>query len=74
MEKLEINKNGILVRKTKHRVQVVLPAKYKKVVYEELHEKMEHLSAVRVVQLAQERFYWPYLASDGCHYIQHVCK
>ena len=73
-KKLEINKNGILVRKTKHRVQVVLPEKYKKVVYEELHEKMGHLSAERVVQLAQERFYWPYLASDVCHYVQHVCK
>ena len=52
-------------------VQVVLPEKYK-VVYEELHEKMGHLSAERVVQLAQERFYWPYLASDVGHYVQHV--
>ena len=56
-KKLEINENGILVRKTKHRVQVVLPEKYEKVVYEELHEKMGHLSAGRVVQLARERFY-----------------
>ena len=43
-------------------------------VYEELHGKMGHLSSERVVQLAQERFYWPYLAKDIHHYVDHVCQ
>ena len=71
---LEFNKDGILTRKTKHRTQLVLPAKYKQLVYEELHEKMGHLGGERVIQLAQERFYWPHLAEDIQHYVQNVCQ
>ena len=73
-KKLEINGDGILVRKTKHRRQVVLPEKYRKVVYEELHEKMGHVGAERVIQLTQERFFWPYLAKDVQFYVQNVCQ
>ena len=72
-KQLEINKEGILIRKTKHRIQLVLPEKYKKMVFEELHEKMGHLSAERVIQLARDRFYWPFLAQDVEHYVQNVC-
>ena len=71
---LEINEHGVLIRKTKHRTQLVLPAKYKQVVFEELHEKMGHLSSERVIQLAQERFYWPHLAQDIEHYVHNVCQ
>ncbi len=71
---LEIDKNGLLVRKTKHRVQLVLPEKFRKIVYEELHEKMGHLAGERVVQLAKERFYWPFLAEDVEHYVSSVCQ
>ena len=35
---------------------------------------MAHLNAERVVQLAQERFYWPYLINDVKHYVQKVCQ
>ena len=69
-KKLEINEKCVLVRKTKYRVQIVLPQKYKKLVYEELHEKMGHLNAERKIQLAQERFYWPYLINDVKHYVR----
>ena len=62
------------MRKTKYRVQLVLPQKYKKLVYEELHEKMGHLNAERVIQLAQERLYWLYLINDVQHYVQKVCQ
>ena len=55
-------------------MQIVLPEKYKRVVYKELHEKMGHLSSERVIQLAQERFFWPYLAKDVQHYVQNVCQ
>ena len=72
--RLEINENGVLMRKTKHRTQVVLPEKYRNTVYDELHCKMGHLSVDRVVQLVQDRFYWPYLAKDVEHYVHNVCQ
>ena len=73
-KELVINEDGILERRTKYRRQLVIPEKYRKLVYEELHEKMGHLSAERVVQLAQERFYWPYLINDIEHYVKNVCQ
>ena len=57
VKNLELNNNGVLVLRKKDGVQLVIPEKYKKLVYAELHEKMGHLGADRVVQLAQERFY-----------------
>ena len=42
--------------------------------YEELHEKLGHLSSRRVIQLAQDRFYWPHLVKDVEHYVQNVCQ
>ena len=71
---LQLNKDGVLVRKTKHRTQLVLPAKYRQLVYTELHEKMGHLGAERVVQLAQDRFYWPFMLRDVEHYVHNVCQ
>ena len=71
---LEVNDSGVLVRRKKNGVQLVIPEEYKKVVYSELHEKMGHLSAERVVQLAQERFYWPYLSQEIHHYVENVCQ
>ena len=74
LKRLELNQDGVLVRKTEHRVQLVLPEKFKKLVYEELHEKMGHLGAERVVQLASERFYWPYQSQEIHHYVEKVCQ
>ena len=71
---LHLNDAGVMVRKTKHRSQLVLPEKYRNLVYVELHEKMGHLGVERVTQLAQERFYWPYLSDDVKHYVQNVCQ
>ena len=72
--KLKINDEGILERNTKYRKQIVIPEKYRKTIYEELHEKLGHLSAERVIQLAQERFYWPHLGDDIEHYVRRVCQ
>ena len=74
VKNLELNNHGVLVRRKKDGVQLVIPEKYKKLVYAELHEKMGHLGADRVVQLAQERFYWPYLSQEIHHYVQNVCR
>ena len=74
LKRLEVNQKGVLVRRSKDGVQVVVPEEYKKLVYAELHEKMGHLGAKRVVQLAQERFYWPHMAREVHHYVENVCQ
>ena len=69
--KLHIDKkSGILYRNQ----QVVLPQKFRRTVYRELHEEMGHLGVERVLALARERFYWPYMRKDIEHFIHHTCK
>ena len=47
-----------------HRSQVVLPQELRRRVYKELHEDMGHLGTERVLALARDRFYWPYMRKD----------
>lgn len=70
-DKLLIAEDGILYRKSGSRNQMVLPKQYYKRVYEELHENMGHLGADRVVELARERFYWPFMRADITHVLRH---
>ena len=44
--------NGRLVRKTSTNTQIVLPEKFHKIVFSELHEKLAHLCAEKVIDLA----------------------
>ena len=72
--RLFLSEDGILYHKSGVRNQVVLPKKYRKRVYEELHENMGHLGADRVIELARERFYWPFMRADITHYVTKVCQ
>ena len=63
-------KNGILYR----RQQVALPLKFRRVVYRELHENMGHVGVEKVLALARERFFWPYMRKDINHFIHQVCR
>ena len=63
------SKTGILYRGQ----QIILPVKYRQMVYCELHEEMGHLGTERVFALAKERFFWPGMRNDIDHYITHVC-
>ena len=56
-----------------HRSQVVLPKKMRRRVYKELHEDMGHLGLERVLALARDRFYWPYMRRDIEHFVTRVC-
>lgn len=47
--------------------QIVLPYKYRRMVYRELHEEMGHLGTERVFTLARERFFWPGMKTDIDH-------
>jgi hypothetical protein len=70
LAKLRIDpSSGILF----HRLQVVLPKKMRRRVYKELHEDMGHLGLERVLALARDRFYWPYMRRDIEHFVTRVC-
>ena len=58
--KLEINGQGILRRRTSSNLQLVLPKQFIPLVLKELHVEMGHLGVDRVVDLARSRFYWPH--------------
>ena len=55
-------------------IQIVLPKSLRKVVFAELHDKMGHLATERVVNLARERVYWPWMQRDINHYITKECR
>ena len=71
--KLEFE-DGVLVRKTKLRKQIVLPADFHDLVFSELHQKMGHLGSDRVEELARQRFYWPYMVKDIEFFITQKCS
>ena len=66
--------NGILRRETAKFSQIVLPTDFHQMVYTQLHENMGHLGHEKVVDLCQQRFYWPHLSSDVKNYIQKKCR
>ena len=65
---------GMLVRITKKRKQLVLPLKYHALVFQELHCKLGHLGSERVEELARQRFYWPYMQSDIEKFVRETCR
>lgn len=71
--KLEIDNDGLLQRRVKSCLQLVLPLKLRSLVYRELHQEMGHLGADRVYHLARERFYWPNMERDITHFVTKVC-
>ncbi|XP_035664236.1 uncharacterized protein LOC118407810 [Branchiostoma floridae] len=73
-KKLQIDDEGILRRRAGPVLQVVLPKEYRNIVYQELHDKMGHLGADRVVSLARQRFYWPKMQRDIVEYCTSKCQ
>ena len=67
-------KDGILLRYTTKFTQIVLPEKFHKLVYEELHEKLAHVGADRVLELARPRFYWPRMKMCIENFIAQRCR
>lgn len=72
--KLFVNEDGILYRKSVARAQLVLPAAFHQLIYRELHEEMGHLGVERTLSLIRDRFYWPYMQRDVDHYVTKVCS
>ena len=72
--KLFVNDSGILMRRTVRYQQVVLPKCYHQLVHKQLHEEMGHLGPEKVIELAQQRFYWPGMATVLKDNIQKRCR
>ncbi len=53
--KLILDEDGILRRKTAQRTQLVLPAEFRKIALEELHDKMGHQGVDRTTSLVRDR-------------------
>ena len=68
--KLHLEKDCLLYRHNGTYKQLVLPVKFHKLVYHQLHEEMGHLSSECVVNLACKPFYGPHMKSDIEHYLQ----
>ena len=64
----------ILYRRTTERKQLVLPVKYQPVALKHLHDNMGHVGTERVLQLARERFYWPYMKRCIEDYVTKKCS
>ena len=74
MEKIEIDENGLLYRRTIFdRKQLLLPKKLRQLVYVELHVKMGHLGIGRTVELIKERVYWAKMTEDVNHFVTKLC-
>uniref|UniRef100_A0A3Q1FHA2 Gypsy retrotransposon integrase-like protein 1 n=1 Tax=Acanthochromis polyacanthus TaxID=80966 RepID=A0A3Q1FHA2_9TELE len=65
--------NGLLYRKTTDRRQLVLPANYKRTALTHLHDNMGHVGTEKVLSLARERFYWPFMKNEIEEYITRKC-
>ncbi len=65
---------GLLYRKTDHRSQFVLPAKFKQLALKQLHDDMGHVGTERVLNLARSRFYWPFMKREIEHYVTQQCR
>ena len=70
--KLYCDEDGLLFRRSGPYSQLVLPQKFRTIVFKELHQEMGHLGAPRVVQLARERFYWPNMEDDITQFVTKV--
>ena len=55
------------------RQQLVLPSKFKPLVYNELHVNMGHLGVERTLELIKERFFWPKMENDVRYFVSKVC-
>lgn len=64
---------GILYRQTGQRKQLILPSKLKQTVLKHLHDDMGHVGADKVIQLARERFYWPFMQREIEDYVIRQC-
>ena len=65
--------NGTLFRETNGHQRVVIPQKFRTLIFRELHSAMGHVGTDRVYNLARDRFYWPRMREDIHHFVTSCC-
>lgn len=65
--------DGLLYRRTTQQKQLVLPLKHRPIALKYLHNEMGHVGTERVLHLARERFYWPFMAKEIEDYVTRKC-
>lgn len=68
-DKLKMDENGVMWRKTAHRNQLVLPERHRKTALRELHNEMGHQGIDRTVSLIRDRFFWPHMQREIEQYV-----
>ncbi len=66
-------KKEILYRESGPNQQLVLPKALTPIVLKHLHDDMGHIGADKVIHLAQQPFYWPYMQRDIEDYVIRQC-
>lgn len=64
----------ILYRQTGQHKQLVLPSTLKPTVLKHLHNDMGHVGADKVIHLARQRFYWPFMQREIENYVIRQCS
>ncbi len=64
---------GFLYRQTGQHRQLVLPNSLKSLALKHLHDDMGHVGADKVIHLARQRFYWPFMQRDIEDYVIRQC-
>ncbi len=65
--------NDLFNRRTNQHKQLVLPLKHRSIALKYLHNEMGHVGTERVLHLARERFYWPFMAKEIEDYVTRKC-
>lgn len=65
--------DSLLYRRTNQQKQLVLPLKHRPIALKYLHNEMGHVGTERVLHLARERFYWPFMAKEIEDYVTRKC-
>ena len=73
-ERLTLDDDGILCRKTAVRTQLVLHEKYRGTVLKALHNEMGHQGVARTTSLVRDRFFWPQMQREIEHYVSLSCS
>ena len=73
-KQLDVGEGGIPCWRSGSNVQLVLPQKFHRTVFRELHEEMGHLGVERVLHLTREWFFSPRMKRDIEHFVTHVCS
>ena len=66
--------DGVLYRRWKGKLQLVLPKVYKPVVLKELHQEMGHIGSEKVIELIRPRFYWPFMQCEVENHVKNNCS